>query len=143
MPKFSERRLVAYSPAQMFDLVADVGRYPEFLPWCLRADITFTSQERIDAKLTIGWKMLRESFASRIRLCRPGEIIVEYAQGPFRYLHSEWNFTENARGCSVDFSVDFEFRSPLLRAAMDPLFMPAVHKMIRAFEARAESIYGF
>jgi coenzyme Q-binding protein COQ10 len=142
MPKFSEHRVVAYSPLQMFDLVADVGRYPEFLPWCLRADITLATNDRIEAELTIGWKMLRESFFSQIRLQKPNKIIVEYAQGPFRYLHSEWNFTENAQGCAIDFAVDFEFRSPLLRTVMEPLFLPAVHKMIRAFEARAEAIYA-
>ncbi len=143
MPKFSDSKILPYTPAQLFDLVANVQDYPVFLPWCLDAVIIEQSKTHIAADLVIGWKMIREKFTSHVHLDSPKSITVEYQDGPFEYLHNEWKFTAKGAGkTSIDFMVDFEFRSPLLATIIGPIFIPAVHKMIDAFEKRAESLYG-
>jgi coenzyme Q-binding protein COQ10 len=142
MPKFSDTKEMPFSCEQMYNLVADVARYPEFLPWCLSADILTADENRMRARLSIGWRMLRESFISDVRLHPPAQILVSYADGPFEYLNNRWQFSPSPGGCKIDFDVDFEFRSALLRAAMQPLFYPAVQKMMAAFEARARDLYG-
>ena len=143
MPKHLEQRVLRYSPKQMFELVADVERYPEFLPWCLGTRITKREGGSLDADMLIGFRMFRERFGSHVvldRTCR--EINVRYTHGPFRYLVNGWRFLPHAEGCEIDFSVDFEFRSHLLQKIMGSLFTEAVHRMVRAFEARAGEIYG-
>jgi len=143
MPKHVEQRVLRYSPKQMFDLVADVEHYPDFLPWCLGTRITKREGDNLDADMLIGFRMFRERFGSHVvldRACR--EISVRYTHGPFRYLVNKWRFMPHAEGCEIDFSVDFEFRARLLRQIMGPLFTEAVHRMVRAFEARAGEIYG-
>lgn len=142
MPTHAESRTVAYRPEQLFDLVADVARYPEFLPWCVGARIRSSSETELVADLTIGFGPFRESFTSRVALERPGSIKVRYENGPFRYLNNTWTFSPDARGCKVDFFVDFEFRSRILRAAIGVVFHEAVRRMVNAFLARARVVYG-
>ena len=126
----------------MYDLVADVARYPEFLPWCIAAVIQKQTAKHIVADLVIGWKLIQESFTSHVHLHPPKSITVEYKDGPFRYLHNEWKFVEKGAGlASIDFMVDFEFKSILLDTVVGPLFIPAVETMIDAFEKRAEELY--
>ncbi len=143
MPNHAEKRVLVHSPQQMFDLVADVERYPEFLPWCLGTRITKRDKKRLDADMLIGFRMFRERFGSHVELDpEQHRIDVRYTHGPFRYLINHWHFLPHAEGCEVDFSVDFEFRSRLLQKVIGVVFTEAVHRMVRAFEARAGEIYG-
>lgn len=147
MPTHAEKRLLRYTPEQMFDLVADVGRYPEFLPWCVGARVISRDEGKLIADLTIGFKMFRETFRSQVTLDRPGHVRVEYLNGPFRYLNNQWRFRPvpqpgGVTGCEVDFFVDFEFRSRLLQAVIGTVFGEAVRLMVRAFERRAMALYG-
>ena len=143
MPTHAEHRRVPYTPAQLFDLVADVERYPQFLPWCLAARISERQGNAITADLLIGFRMVRERFTSRVVLDRPRRIDVSYSQGPFRYLNNHWEFIAEPDGsCLIDFYVDFEFRSRLLQKIIEVLFHEAVKRMVGAFEARARQLYG-
>lgn len=143
MPTHAEQRVIAYTPEQIYELVADVERYPEFLPWCLAARIRRREESRIVADLVIGFKMVRERFTSHVDLDPAGrKIDVTYAEGPFRYLKNHWVFEPHPEGCLIDFYVDFEFRSKLLQKLMEALFHEAVRRMVRAFEARARALYG-
>lgn len=131
-----------YSPEQMFNLVADVSQYPKFLPWCTGARIRSQSETEMVADLTIGFGPFRESFTSRVKLDQPHKVQVEYENGPFKYLHNQWTFEPDARGCHVRFFVDFEFRSRLLQAAIGTVFGEAVRRMVGAFLKRAHDLYG-
>ena len=142
MPTHAERRLVPYRPEQLFDLVADVGRYPQFLPWCVGARVLTRDEEKLLADLTIGFGPFRESFRSRVVLERPQRINVRYENGPFRYLNNHWVFDPHPHGCSLDFFVDFEFRSRMLQAAIGVVFNEAVRRMVNAFQKRARDVYG-
>jgi len=142
MPTHAESKLVAYSPDQLFDLVADVGKYPQFLPWCVGARIRSQTAAELVADLTIGFGPFRESFTSRVALDRPHRVVVRYENGPFRYLKNQWTFTPDKRGCRVDFFVDFEFRNRILQAAIGVVFNEAVRRMVNAFLKRAREIYG-
>jgi coenzyme Q-binding protein COQ10 len=142
MPTHAEQRLLRNAPSQFFDLVADIEKYPEFLPWCVGARITKRDGDVIHADLIIGFKMIREKFTSRVTLSRPDRIDVEYLDGPFRYLNNHWKFIPKDGGCLIDFYVDFQFRSRVLRMLMEPLFNEAVRRMVAAFEARARQLYG-
>jgi coenzyme Q-binding protein COQ10 len=142
MPTHAESRIVAWQAEQMWDLVADVDRYPLFLPWCVSARV----RERTDtvqvADMTIGFGPFRESFTSRNALLRPQSIKVRYERGPFRYLNNDWIFVPHPRGCKVDFWVDFEFRSRILQAAIGVVFNEATRRMVNAFLRRAREVYG-
>ncbi len=143
MPKFSERRELPYPAQQIYELVADISSYPEFLPWCLGCRIQEESESHSIADLIIGWKAIRERFTSLVTKTPHATITAEYKDGPFHYLHSVWVFKPLEGGCcEVFFDVDFEFRSKILQKIMDPLFTKAVEKMISAFEARAKKLYG-
>jgi coenzyme Q-binding protein COQ10 len=142
MPIHREAVLVPYRAEQLFDLVADVGRYPEFLPWCVGAKVRSRTETELVAALTIGFGPFRESFTSRVTLDRPREVRVRYEDGPFRYLRNHWSFTPDARGCRVNFFVDFEFRSRVLQAAIGVVFGEAVRRMVNAFHKRARDVYG-
>ena len=142
MPRFTEQKLVPYRDEQLFALVADVGRYPEFLPWCVGATVRSSTETELVADLTIGFGPFRESFTSRVALQRPGLIRVRYENGPFRYLTNQWRFIPDPRGCRVDFFVDFEFRSRILQAAIGVVFNEAVRRMVNAFRKRARDVYG-
>jgi coenzyme Q-binding protein COQ10 len=142
MPTHAEQRFLRNQPAQLFDLVADIEKYPEFLPWCVAARIFRREGDVIHADLVVGFKMIREKFTSKVTLARPDRIDVEYLNGPFRYLNNHWKFIPKDGGCLIDFYVDFEIRSRVLRALMEPLFNEAVRRMVAAFESRARTLYG-
>ncbi|MDP6475508.1 MAG: type II toxin-antitoxin system RatA family toxin [Alphaproteobacteria bacterium] len=143
MPKHKEKRVLNHSPQQMFEIVADVESYPQFLPWCLGTRVTKQENDSLEADMLIGFRMFRERFGSHVELDRVNkEIDVRYTHGPFRYLFNNWRFLPHADGCEIDFSVDFEFRSRLLQKIMGALFTEAVHRMVSAFETRAREIYG-
>jgi coenzyme Q-binding protein COQ10 len=145
MPAHAEQRLLPYTPEQVFDLVADIERYPEFLPWCVAARIRRREGNVVHADLVIGFKMIRESFTSRVTL-DPDQrrIDVTYADGPFKFLRNHWIFEprEGGRHCQIDFFVEFEFRSALLTRLIGALFHEAVRRMVHAFESRAAALYG-
>ena len=147
MPQHRESRHLPYSAQQMFDLVADVGRYPEFLPWCVGARVISGDEKKLVADLTIGFKMFRETFRSQVTLERPHHVHVRYLNGPFRYLNNHWRFRPvpqpgGVTGCEVDFFVDFEFRNPILGRVIGVVFSEAMHRIVRAFQDRAAKLYG-
>lgn len=142
MPFHAERRFLPYPADKMFGLVADIERYPEFLPWCVGARILGRDGPVIRADLMVGFRMIRETFTSRVTLSPPERIEVEYERGPFRHLTNRWIFHAAEGGCEIEFYIDFEFRSRLLRTVMGPLFHEAVRRMVSAFEGRAAAIYG-
>tara|TARA_R110000787_G_scaffold25757_6_gene72342 strand:+ start:80144 stop:80605 length:462 start_codon:yes stop_codon:yes gene_type:complete len=143
MPSHAEKRILHHKPEQLFDLVADVGRYPEFLPWCIAARRKSQSGNVHLWDLIIGFKMIRERFTSKVTLTPDDmRIDVTYLDGPFRYLNNHWIFLEHEDGCMIDFYVDFEFRSKMLSKIMGMVFSEAVQMMVRAFEKRADALYG-
>ena len=143
MPGIRETKRMAYSAEQMFDLVADVARYPEFLPWVVGTRIREESDSEIVADLLVGFKALRETFTSRVEKDRPRSIKVHYLDGPMRDLDNEWHFSPaDDGGCEVDFSVQFTFRSQIFEMIAGQYFDRAFRKMVSAFEARAEALYG-
>jgi coenzyme Q-binding protein COQ10 len=145
MPKHAEKKILQHTPEQMYALVADIEKYPDFLPWCVATRIKKREDEgtTVIADMVIGFKMVREKFTSRVVLTEPRQIDVNYFDGPFKYLENKWVFDPHEDGgCLVDFYVDFEFRSRLLERIMGPLFEKAVHRMITAFESRAKELYG-
>ncbi|WP_425404852.1 type II toxin-antitoxin system RatA family toxin [Hwanghaeella sp.] len=142
MPRHAERRPLPHTPEQLFDLVADVDRYPEFLPWCTGVRVRQRSETLLVADLVIGFKGITERFTSRVHLDRPNHRIqVEYEKGPFKYLHNQWKFEPSDQGAVVDFYVEFEFRSKILEKLIGMVFTEAVRKMVVAFEHRADALY--
>lgn len=141
MPRHHEVRRLPHSAEAMFDLVADVARYPEFLPWVSAVRVRSNSTTDMVADVLIGFKALRERFTSRVVKVRPRTIHVEYLDGPLKYLRNEWHFVPTADGCAVDFTVDFQFRSRVFEALAGQVFDQALRRMINAFEARADALY--
>ena len=147
MPTFETTRRVSHTPEQMFALVADIERYPEFLPLC--EALTVRSRRERDgitalvADMTVGYKAVRETFTSQVVL-RPaeGRIDVKYLDGPFRYLDNRWTFTAAPSGSDVHFFIDFEFKSRILGALMGAMFDRAFRMFSEAFEKRADAVYG-
>jgi coenzyme Q-binding protein COQ10 len=143
MKTHTETRVLPYTPQQMFELVGDVARYPEFLPWCVGARIKEQKADMLLADLMIGFKMVREKFTSKVWLHRSERRIdVEYINGPFRQLKNHWTFSDDPAGCRVDFFLEFEFSSVMLQKLIGVLFHEAVRRMVAAFEARAKQLYG-
>lgn len=149
MPQHSDNRVLPYTARQMYDLVADVERYPEFLPWNSAARIRSRragegGSEVIEADLVISFKVFRERFGSRVTLWPDMmQIDTEYLDGPFRYLRSGWSFEDlEAGGCRVRFFVDFEFRNAILQKVIGVVFGEAMGRIVRAFEDRARVLYG-
>jgi coenzyme Q-binding protein COQ10 len=140
----TEERIVPHSCDQMFDLVADVGKYPEFLPWCVGARIGEQKPDMLLADLVIGFKMVRERFTSRVWLNKAeGRIDVEFISGPFRNLKNHWVFSDAGPGsCKIDFYLEFEFSSIVLQKLVGVLFHEAVRRMVGAFEERAKVLYA-
>jgi len=171
MPTHAEKRRVPHSPEEMFALVADIEKYPEFLPWCVGTRITSRKGGVVLADMVIGYKMFRERFTSRVTLnperterevdkatdehtpvepgaadeggtAPPPRIDVQYMDGPFKYLNNQWIFLPEPDGtCTVDFYVDFEFRSKILQKIIGAVFNEAVKIMVHAFEKRADTVY--
>ena len=143
MPKHSETRVLNWSATQMFDLVADVARYGEFLPWVSAVRIRSDTDHEMMADLIVGFKGLRENFTSRVVKSRPTTIQVDYIDGPLKFLRNEWHFSERSGGgCNIDFSVDFAFKSKIFEALAGQVFERALNKMTDAFVTRAEALYG-
>ncbi len=143
MPTHAEKRILPYSPEQMFDLVIGVEKYPEFLPWCVAARLRERHDDTLDADMVIGFKVFREKFTTHVTWDRPTRIDVAYAEGPFKYLNNHWLFEPHGEGgCEIDFFVDFEFHSRIMQKAIGAVFNEAVKLMIAAFEARARTLYG-
>jgi coenzyme Q-binding protein COQ10 len=127
----------------MFDLVADVSRYGEFLPWVNAVRVRANSETEMTADLIVGFKGIRETFTSRVRKARPALVIVDYVDGPLKYLHNEWRFSDRPDGgCRLEFLVDFAFKNRLFEALAGRVFERALSKMTDAFIARAMTLYG-
>ncbi|MDJ0277137.1 type II toxin-antitoxin system RatA family toxin [Sphingomonas sp. 2R-10] len=143
MPKHTETRHLPYTPEQMFDLVADVGRYGEFLPWVSAIRVRSNSDTEMVADMIVGFKGLRESFTSKVQKERPDHIRVDYLDGPLKYLNNDWRFRPDGQGGAyVDFVVDFQFKNRVFEMLAGQVFDRALRKMIGAFEDRAARLYG-
>jgi len=141
--KHEERRLINHTPSNLFKLVSDVEKYPEFLPWCLGARVKNKYENNFEADLIIGFKIYKETYSSEITLDNINKkIIVNYKDGPFEYLENHWIFKDNKNGCEVEFMVDFKFKSVFLQTLMETLFSEAVRRMVGAFEKRANELYN-
>lgn len=143
MPGIREVRFLPYSAEQMFALVADVARYPEFLPWVIATRVRSDSDTEMTADMLVGFKALREKFTSRVLKDRPHEIRVQYIDGPLRDLDNIWRFVPKGdHACEVDFSVEFTFRNAMFEKLAGQYFDRAFRKMVAAFETRAAELYG-
>ncbi len=149
MPTHSEKRVMPYTARQMYDLVSDVQRYPEFLPWNSAARVRTRrpgpdGSEVLEADLVISFKVFREKFGSRATLWPDrNRVEVDYLDGPFKYLRSWWQFADRPEGgCDVEFYVDFEFRNAILQKVIGVVFDEAMRRIVRAFEERAVALYG-
>ncbi|MBL8639788.1 MAG: type II toxin-antitoxin system RatA family toxin [Alphaproteobacteria bacterium] len=142
MPLHSEQKILHHSADQMYHLVMDVEKYPDFLPWCLGCEIISRDNTTMVADLLIGYKLYREKFTSKVTTPEPHVIYVEYIRGPLKYLHNQWKFTKiNDEKCMVDFYVDFEFKNPFFEKFMGLFFDEIVRRMVQAFVKRADEIY--
>lgn len=143
MPGIHEFHQLPYSAEQMFDLVADVGRYSEFLPWVVATRVKSDDGSEMIADMLVGFKALREKFTSRVEKVRPKEIRVHYVDGPMRDLDNRWTFHPlSETSCKVEFDVRFSFRNALFEKLAGQYFDKAFRKMVAAFETRAAELYG-
>ena len=142
MRSHRETRVLPYSAAQVYDVVADVKNYPEFLPWCTASRIKPIDDTNFEADVAIGFKMVREVFSSRVQLQPSHQVDVVYLKGPFKTLTNQWKFHDHPDGMEVEFFLEFEFRSRVLEKLIGLLFEEAVSKMVAAFEGRAKQLYG-
>jgi coenzyme Q-binding protein COQ10 len=143
VPRHSETRYLPFSPDQLFDLVADVAKYDEFLPWVVAVRLRSSSETETVADLVVGFNAFKERFTSRVVKERPKRICVDYVEGPLKFLHNEWRFDPSPDGgTDVHFSVDFAFRSRLFESLAGAMFDRALRRMTNAFEQRAASLYG-
>ena len=147
MTSHAETKYLPYTAKEMFDLVADISSYPEFLPWCAAARVRKEIQKgvikQIEADLVISFKVFREKFGSRVLLDASKFIIqTEYLDGPFRHMHSVWSFSNSEQGCEVNFNVDFEFKNAMLQSIIGLVFNDAMQRIVRAFERRAADLYS-
>jgi coenzyme Q-binding protein COQ10 len=142
MPQHHERRALPYSAEQMYDLVTDVRRYNEFLPWVIAVRVRSDSEREMLADLVVGFKTLRETFSSRVCKTAKSSVVVEYLDGPLKHLHNQWLFEPDGGGCIVDFTVDFAFHNRIFEALAGQYFNTAIRKMTGAFIDRAERLYG-
>lgn len=143
MPGIRETRRLPYSAEQMFDLVADVARYGEFLPWVIATRVRSNSDTEMVADMVVGFKSLRESFTSRVAKVRPTELAVHYVDGPLSDLDNVWTFRPiDESTCEIDFVVDFTFKNRLFERIAGQYFDKAFRKMVEAFETRAAQLYG-
>ena len=143
MPRHTEQRRLPYTPEQLFDLVADVKRYPEFLPWVAAVRVRSDSETQMVADMVVGFSALKETFTSKVIKRRPSEIVIDYIEGPLKYLHNSWKVAPDGQGGSiVDFCVDFAFKSRIFETLAGQMFDRALRRMIGAFEDRAHALYG-
>lgn len=143
MPSIREITQLPYTPEQMFDLVADVGRYREFLPWVVATRVRSNSETEMLADMVVGFKSIRESFTSRVTKDRPHEIRVHYVDGPLSDLDNIWLFRPYGNeSCEIEFFVDFTFRNRVFEKVAGQYFDRAFRKMVTAFERRAAELYN-
>jgi coenzyme Q-binding protein COQ10 len=148
MPSFHDSQISPYSPQQLYDLVVDIEKYPEFLPWCRAARIVKREENRLEAELVISFKSITESYVSEVTLYPVSDenpspkVNVHMLRGPFEYLENKWKFSPEDGGTRIDFLVDFRFRSRMLDMLVGSLFGKASAKMAQAFKTRAEQLYG-
>jgi coenzyme Q-binding protein COQ10 len=143
MPRHSETRHLPYSPDQLFDLVADVRRYPEFLPWVVAVRVRADAPGEMIADLAVGFRAIKETFTSKVIKQRPSSIEIDYIEGPLKHLHNSWKFAPDGQGgTNIDFCVDFAFRSRMFEMLAGQMFDRALRKMIGAFVERAHVLYG-
>jgi coenzyme Q-binding protein COQ10 len=143
MHRHSEKRVLPHTAEQMFDLIADVERYPEFLPWCTGVRIFKREERMFMADLMIGYKVIREKFTSKVELEPKERIRVTYMTGPLKELNNDWRFIDNGDGtCTIDFFIEFEFRSRLFERLIGGVFDEIVRRMVGAFVERADEVYG-
>ncbi len=143
MPGIRKTRQLPYSQEQMFDLVADVKRYPEFLPWVVATRVRSDNETEMVADMLIGFKAIREKFTSKVRKERPYALQVQYVDGPLQDLDNRWQFkSREDGGCELDFCVDFAFKNRVFEALAGQYFDRAFRKMVAAFEERADELYG-
>ena len=143
MARHREEKLLPWTAEQLYDLVADVSRYPEFLPWCVAVRITRRDDHVFWADLMIGFRLIRESYTSRVTLVPDREIHTVCTAGPFRNMEGSWRFVpQDDGGCLVDFAIDFEFSSRLLQRTLGSLYLEATRRLVRSFEDRARVLYG-
>ncbi|MGF1454981.1 MAG: type II toxin-antitoxin system RatA family toxin [Alphaproteobacteria bacterium] len=148
MTVHNQRRRLPYKPDDILELVADIEKYPEFLPWCNRVIVRSRTKddqgrEIVTADLNARFKVVQESFKSRVRTDRAGRRIdIDYIDGPFKHLENRWLFEENPDGtCTVDFHIEFEFRNKALQLLISSVFGEAVRRMVGAFDARAHDLH--
>ena len=146
MTSHAETKYLPYTAKEMFELVADISSYPEFLPWCaaarVRKEIHTGVIKQIEADLVISFKVFREKFGSRVLLdASKFTIETEYIDGPFSHMHSVWSFNNSEQGCEVNFNVDFEFKNVMLQSIIGLVFNDAMQRIVRAFERRAADLY--
>ena len=142
MPRHSETRRLPYTSEQMFDLVADIARYPEFLPWVSAIRVRSNTDAQVVADMIVGFKGLRETFTSKVEKARSDHIHVDYLDGPLKYLRNDWVFRPDPAGCAVDFSVEFAFKNRVFEMLAGQVFGAALRRMIGAFEERAAVLYA-
>lgn len=145
VPRHVATEISSYAPERLFDLVADIESYPKFLPWCTgaRAHPAPDDAAALLADLKIGFGALTMTYASRVRLDRPGlRIDVEAIDGPFRFLRNRWRFRAADNGCEITFDLAFEVRSRMMAMVIEPFFLEATRRMARAFRERADALYG-
>ena len=143
MPRHSETRRLPYTPEQMFDLVADVGSYPQFLPWIAAMRVRSESETEMVADMIVGFKSLRETFTSRVVKERPTHVHVDYVDGTLKHLSNDWRFRPDGEGgVIIDFEVDFAFKNRMFEMLAGQVFDRALRKMIGAFETRAAELYA-
>lgn len=146
MPHFHDQRVLAFTPSQLFDLVVDIDAYQTFLPWCKYSKVTGRDGDVIFADLTVSFKGIQAMYGSEVSVTAPndgkaGEIHAVAVSGPFQELRSSWFFSPDPKGCLVDFTVDFSFKSSLLDTMLRGVFVRAQEKLLNAFVERARALY--
>jgi coenzyme Q-binding protein COQ10 len=141
MPRHTERRTLPYPAETMYTIVADVKRYPEFLPWIVEADIIKQTEQGFLADLTVGYKLFQDTYRSEVILTPNERVEIRYVKGPFKHLHNHWIFTPaSSNSVDIDFFIDFEFQSSFFQRMIQSVFTEAVKKMVAAFEDRAKAL---
>ena len=142
MAHHKEQRFLPFTAQQMYDLVVDVRRYPEFLPWVVAMRVRSESEAETIADMVVGFKQLREQFTSRVIKSNGQKVEIDYLDGPLKELHNVWLFADVDGGCTIDFEVKFTFKNRVFQAIAGQFFESALRKMIAAFETRAQALYG-
>ncbi|MEO5376708.1 MAG: type II toxin-antitoxin system RatA family toxin [Magnetococcus sp. DMHC-6] len=145
MSKHTASAIVPYTQKQMYDLVIDMDRYPEFLPWCIKARKSEETETQFLSEMTVAFKGIRETFKTMDYLEPGNKIIIRHLSGPFRHLESTWIFKPHGvdgSGCQIDFMINFQFNNPVLNFTLGPVFAQASTRMVAAFKDRAAAIYG-